>query len=666
MDGVTSFDGGSGSFRPDNTNLTSGSVLIAEWSDGMPLVVIKCLNGHPRIDLGFLPLSSDVAGSYWQSTTDGALLMANALTFVANPPDSDGDGIPNCSDTPSVHNLTQITDHFTLQEAIDASVNGDVIAADPGTYHEAINFHGLAITLRSTSGNPADTIIDGGGNSSVVLCVNGEGSDTILEGFTITGGNDNAGGGMLNSFSSPTVTHCIFSSNLAEFGGGMYNLASSPTMTNCTFSGNTANGGGGMYNNDSSPAVTHCIFSSNLAEFGGGMFNWVSSPTITNCTFSVNTANGDGGGMYNNDSTPTVTNCILWGNFPSEMSNFGPTPTVSFSDVQGGLPAGTTDGGDNIDADPLFVNAVGGNLRLQDGSPCIDVGDNSAGNLPASDADGNPRIRNGTVDMGAFEFGDRVHNLTQHTYHPTLQAAINAAVDNDKIEAEPGTYHEAINFSGLAITVRSASGNPRDTIIDGLGSQHVVQCVGGEGPSTVLSGFTITGGNSNIPGLGTGGGMYNVNSSPTVTHCIFSDNAASVRGGGMHNYTSSSPTVTHCIFSGNTANNGGGMYNSNNSSPTVSHCTFIGNTVNYGGGGMSNQSSHPTVSNCTFISNTSTFDVGGGMYNNNSSPVVTNCTFSGNTAVSDGGGMYNFDSSPTVTNCILWGDSPDEITNNVR
>jgi hypothetical protein len=58
-----------------------------------------------------------------------------------------------------------------------------------------------------------------------------------------------------------------------------------------------------------------------------------------------------------------------------------------------------------IHSDPLFVNAAGGNYRLQAGSPCIDRGNNSY--VPAgvtTDLDGNPRIQNGTVDLGAYEY----------------------------------------------------------------------------------------------------------------------------------------------------------------------------------------------------------------------------------------------------------------------
>ncbi len=273
---------------------------------------------------------------------------------------------------------------------------------------------------------------------------------------------------------------------------------------------------------------------------------------------------------------------------------------------------------------------------------------------------------------------------------PTIQAGIDAAVNGDEVVVAPGTYFETINFLGKAITLRS-SGGPAVTTIDGTGNLHVAQCVSGEGPDTVLSGFVITGGNANdelafpnnsgggMLNLGTsptvtnctfsgnsafsnGGGMFNQVSSPTVTNCTFSGNIVNFSGGGMYNITGSSPTVTNCTFNGNTAKHGGGMYNFS-SNPTVTNCTFNGNTAGSTGGGMDNKAfSSPTVTNCTFTANSALGTGGGGMFILLSSPTVTNCTFSGNTA-SQGGGMYKFggSGSPTVTNCVLWSNSPDEI-----
>jgi hypothetical protein len=83
MAGVNSFHGGTSSFRPTNTAVTAGSTRIAQWSDGKTLVAVGA--SQHRVDLGFYPPSSDASATWWQSSTDGATLMANALAYSAVP-----------------------------------------------------------------------------------------------------------------------------------------------------------------------------------------------------------------------------------------------------------------------------------------------------------------------------------------------------------------------------------------------------------------------------------------------------------------------------------------------------------------------------------------------------------------------------------------------------
>ncbi|MHC4619708.1 MAG: hypothetical protein ACYTEQ_18335 [Planctomycetota bacterium] len=102
--------------------------------------------------------------------------------------------------------LNGSADFTTIQAAIDDANNGDRIEVAPENYNEAINFLGKPLRLYSTDG-PDITIIDASGTTGayhVVQCVSGEDANTILEGFTITGGNangptrpnDRPGGGM--------------------------------------------------------------------------------------------------------------------------------------------------------------------------------------------------------------------------------------------------------------------------------------------------------------------------------------------------------------------------------------------------------------------------------------------------------------------------------------
>ncbi|MCH8821867.1 MAG: right-handed parallel beta-helix repeat-containing protein [Planctomycetes bacterium] len=236
---------------------------------------------------------------------------------------------------------------------------------------------------------------------------------------------------------------------------------------------------------------------------------------------------------------------------------------------------------------------------------------------------------------------------------PSIQSGIDVAVNGDEVVVAPGTYFEIINFLGKAITVRST--DPTDpvvvanTIIDADGSGSVVTCISGEGPDTVIDGFTITGGTGSNDGFcDLGGGMYNIGSSPTVNNCTFTDNFAEF-GGGMYN-DFSSPTITNCTFTNNYGFGGGGIANWSNCSPTITNCTFSENSSCEGGAGIYDYSGNATVTNCTFTDNYAD-GYGGAIVGGN---LVTNCTFSGNAATYQGGGMYT---GATVINCTFTGNS---------
>jgi hypothetical protein len=187
----------------------------------------------------------------------------------------------------------------TIQSAINASSNGDTIVVLDGTYTGAgnrdINFNGREITLKSVNG-PESCIINCGGSSlhphRGFSFESDEDSNSVLDGFTITGGYVcGPGAGIYCVNSSPTINNCIISGNYTDAylgenacGGGIYCENSSPIISNCIIVGNRGgNVGGGLYcGNNSSPVITNCIIRDNVSF----------TPNIT----------GAGGGMYNNSS----------------------------------------------------------------------------------------------------------------------------------------------------------------------------------------------------------------------------------------------------------------------------------------------------------------------------------------------------------------------------
>ena len=198
-------------------------------------------------------------------------------------------------------------DYTTIQEALDASTNGDTIIVMPsegspsGAYVENIDFPAKAVTLRGSDPDDpavvAATIIDGNSNGSVVTFETGATPDAILAGFTIRGGRSEYGGGLYCTSSSPTIDRCTISGNSADYGGGMTNrVSSSPTLAGCSIYGNSANLGGGVYNFDqSSPTLVNCTIGGNSADYGGGVYNLMQcDTTLTNCIFSGNVADSFG------------------------------------------------------------------------------------------------------------------------------------------------------------------------------------------------------------------------------------------------------------------------------------------------------------------------------------------------------------------------------------
>ena len=261
------------------------------------------------------------------------------------------------------------------------------------------------------------------------------------------------GGGMHNNNSAPTLTNVTISENTAMddcSGGGMYNNNSSPMMTNVTISGNRGSGGGGMNNNNSSsPTLINMIIIGNMARSGGGMNNnnnsspklinvsingnvvstggggmnnVTSSPTLTNVTISGNTA-GFGGGMENRfNSRPQLYNSIVLGNniannISDDIVNYSVNdiPKYDFCLVGGkgyGYHNGTSWDNKLYNAKDIFVyyhpSFAGapttlGDYSLLSKSFAIDKGYNKY-NIVPTDLAGNPRIVNGTIDLGAYEY----------------------------------------------------------------------------------------------------------------------------------------------------------------------------------------------------------------------------------------------------------------------
>jgi hypothetical protein len=221
---------------------------------------------------------------------------------------------------------------------------------------------------------------------------------------------------------------------------------------------------------------------------------------------------------------------------------------------------------------------------------------------------------------------------------PTIQGAIDVAASGDTVLVAPGTYFENISFGGKAITVESAQG-PEATIIDGNRAGSVVTFVSGEGPASVLRGFTLQRGFAGFEG----GGVKISSSSPTVVGNIITNNTACTGGAGI-TVDFSSPRIQDNVISNNSqiycsGGGGGGISVGGAGQAQIIDNVITGNSFSYGGGIELFAAGTPTIRGNVIRANTaSTF--GGGMYivNHSDASIVQNLII-GNQA-GQGGGIY--------------------------
>lgn len=200
-----------------------------------------------------------------------------------------------------------------IQVAIHVARQGDSIVVLPGTYYGNIDFRGKSIQVMSlATAEPGDptalgaidsTILHGSYEGPVVLFKCGEDANSLLSGFTITGGRSASGGGIKCYKSSPTISNCVITGNRTTRGPG---------------------------------GAVDCVQSESI---------------FMNCTISGNYARCEGGAVASEDSSLLFLNCIIWDNQPNEIAVLsGPDPVFEYCDIQGQIWPGPG----NISEDPLF------------------------------------------------------------------------------------------------------------------------------------------------------------------------------------------------------------------------------------------------------------------------------------------------------------------------
>ena len=264
-----------------------------------------------------------------------------------------------------------------INNLFEGNHNTDSYGKGGGAYIYASS---VSLTSNIFTGNTADSK-EGGG----IYVWTTSSSDITIDSnkFISNSATNSSGGGLfLDGASGPVIfTNNIFAGNTSGVAGGgayVYPRAGALTVVNNTFEGNSAtNTGGGLYvylsySSTSLNLYNNIFYNNSAGSIGGDLYTYVGAGTIQtrayNNDFSCNDFTGGSACLYISDTT--------------SYSNSG-----------------------NISQDPLFADSANYDYHLASTSPCIDVGSNSAPSVPSTDFEGDQRIIDSTVDMGADEFG---------------------------------------------------------------------------------------------------------------------------------------------------------------------------------------------------------------------------------------------------------------------
>ena len=370
-------------------------VTFQWYGNGSPLSDGGRFSGCTTSNLTIQNVQFDDQGNYqvvvsnaWGASTSSVATLSFAVKRYVDP----------ASSSPLMGYLGWSTAARTIQDAINACNPGDWIIVTNGIYqtggavvktnngNKALSRVAVTmpLTIRSVNGPAFTTILANVPpyptyGARCVYLTNG----ASISGFTLSAGylafgtpgfDDWDGGGVLCEDTSAVVSNCIIKGNTAPYGAGAFR----GTLVNCLITGNNATGqGGGAYVS----TVVNCTVTANHADYGGGMGH---------CS---------------------VTNSIVYGN----SVNSPWTNTNHFlSSFYYSCTAPDPGGVGNITNAPVFINEAAGNYRQQSNSPCVNAGLNVF--PPGSvDLDGAPRVVDGVIDMGAYEFQHAPFILTPPT-----------------------------------------------------------------------------------------------------------------------------------------------------------------------------------------------------------------------------------------------------------
>ena len=403
----------------------------------------------PAIDAGLGDVLSDTITTdiLGNPRTFGQRIDVGAVESQAAP--APGRETPSAVVTTETDVVDQFDGLISLREALfyveTAQTASESITFAPALDGATIALSGSPLEVGSSVAIDASALesltIDAGRQSRVFI-VRGE-NEVVFDSLTITGGfDDNKGGGIYNSATLAVLNSTLVRNEADYYGGGICNTGVL-NLVNSSILGNTTGSCGGGLFNEGTADFTNVVIAGNRASGGAGIENR-GSLVLSNVSIAGNTGSSYGGGIENSSlshddppGTIVLNNTIIAGNTAEtspDIHYYGEAATGSYNligtrSISGGT--GNLSGTEESPLDACFLRNPGpgpdgewgtwdddyGNLALRSDSPALGAGD--TGLIPLDtfdldgdsytdepvpyDANGNPRLTDGTVSMGALE-----------------------------------------------------------------------------------------------------------------------------------------------------------------------------------------------------------------------------------------------------------------------
>ncbi len=455
--------------------------------------------------------------------------------------------------------------YTTISAAVAAASTGDTVEVAPGTYAEAINFLGKAITIESLAGAEA-TVIEG--NGIVTLnASSSEPSGATLVGFTLRGEGHTCA---LISGASLQIRDSTFETcggSTTFIGGAAQISGGAPSFENVTFRGNSAvNGGAIRAAFGADIAINGCTFEDNAAEAGGAMHLTDAVVSITESSFLGNRAtNGRGGAIWANEVELTASTTSFSGNravisggalFLSESSvTLGNLTTVTENEAMYG-----SGGFARVDGAESFTLS---NTTVESNQAWMLGGAMSITESAGVEIDGvifeNNHHRSTEGGGGAFSARDTAVTFTDCSFNSNVTEGRGGAIV---------TIDSSLNIGHSSFDSNSSSGQAGAWFAAG-GTATCIECTFERNRST-----------------DDGGAIWSSSATAEFSNCDFRWNEASGGAGGAIYFAGTDATISSSFLARNSALDGGALFSGESSTIETTFSVFQENEATFSGGAI--------------------------------------------------------------------------------